>query len=183
MRRSGRTFTVRITSVPPGEAPLWVREKWVGLELPICGPAIPRIHRTVGVVTGPSSLPGRLVAILRGRTQKTPGYMVSVEAALVALEEVSPDAAAWWRANAPGVVRTGRYLVFQETVCTPLFSSKYNAPYRPAACASGYKPPGCEHSYALTANLARSVVAEGRDSRFFITIDCAFGHSLESALT
>ncbi len=120
MRRSEQTSTVRITSVPPGEAPLWVREKWVGLELPICGPAIARTYRTVGVVTGPSSLPGLLFAVLRGRIQKTPGYRVSGEAALVALEEVSPDAAAWWRANAPGVLQPGRYLVFQETVCTPL---------------------------------------------------------------
>jgi len=29
---SHKAFMVRITSVPPGEAPLWVREKWVGLE-------------------------------------------------------------------------------------------------------------------------------------------------------
>jgi hypothetical protein len=120
MRRSEQTSTVRITSVPPGEAPLWVREKWVGLELPICGPAIPRIYRTVGVVTGPRSLLGSLFAVLRRRTRKTPGYMVSGEAALVALEERSPDAAAWWRANAPGFVQPGRYLVFQESVCTPL---------------------------------------------------------------
>ena len=27
--------TIRIIGVPPGEAPLWVREKWVGLELPL----------------------------------------------------------------------------------------------------------------------------------------------------
>jgi hypothetical protein len=120
VRRSEQTSTVRITSVPPGEAPLWVREKWVGLELPIYGPAIPRNYRTVGVVTGPSSLPGLLLAVLRRRTQNTPGYMVSGEAALVALEEVSPDAAAWWRANAPGFFQPRRYLVFQETVCTPL---------------------------------------------------------------
>jgi hypothetical protein len=120
VRRSEQTAIVRITSVPPGEAPLWVREKWVGLELPICGPAIPRTYRTVGVVTGPSSLLGLLFAVLRRRTRKTPGYVVSGEAALVALEKVSPDAAAWWRANAPVFFQPGRYLVFQETVCTLL---------------------------------------------------------------
>jgi hypothetical protein len=120
VRRSERSSTVLITSVPAGEAPLWVREKWVGLELPICGPGIPRTYRTVGVVSGPSSLPGFLFAVLRRRTKKTPGYIVSGEAALIALEEVSPDAAAWWRANAPGFFRPGRYLVFQKTVCTPL---------------------------------------------------------------
>ncbi len=26
---------IRIVNVPAGEAPLWVREKWVGLELPL----------------------------------------------------------------------------------------------------------------------------------------------------
>jgi branched-chain amino acid transport system substrate-binding protein len=35
-------------------------------------------------------------------------------------------------------------------------------------------------SYALTTSLARSVVAEGRDSWFFLTVDYAFGHSLEA---
>ena len=29
--------TIRIVGVPPGEAPLWVREKWLGLELPLAG--------------------------------------------------------------------------------------------------------------------------------------------------
>jgi hypothetical protein len=29
------TQSVRIIAVPPGEAPLWVREKWVGLTLPL----------------------------------------------------------------------------------------------------------------------------------------------------
>jgi hypothetical protein len=51
--------------VPPGEAPLWMREKWVGLKLPICGPAIPRIYRTVGV--RPTSLLGLVFAVLRRR--------------------------------------------------------------------------------------------------------------------
>jgi substrate-binding family protein len=31
-------------------------------------------------------------------------------------------------------------------------------------------------SYALTTGLARSVVAEGRDTLFFLTVDYAFGH-------
>jgi branched-chain amino acid transport system substrate-binding protein len=35
-------------------------------------------------------------------------------------------------------------------------------------------------SYALTTSLAKSTVAEGRDSWFFITVDYAFGHSLEA---
>lgn len=35
-------------------------------------------------------------------------------------------------------------------------------------------------SYALTTSLAKSIVAEGRDSWFFITVDYAFGHSMEA---
>jgi branched-chain amino acid transport system substrate-binding protein len=35
-------------------------------------------------------------------------------------------------------------------------------------------------SYALTTSLARAIVAEGRDTWFFITVDYAFGHSLEA---
>jgi branched-chain amino acid transport system substrate-binding protein len=38
-------------------------------------------------------------------------------------------------------------------------------------------------SYALTTSLARSTVAEGRDTWFFITVDYAFGHSLEADAT
>ena len=117
---SQMTRTIRITSVPPGEAPLWIREKWVGLELPTMGPAQARIHRTVGTVTGPISRLGLLVALLRGRSKKTSGYLVSGEAALMALTEVSPQAAAWWRTNAPNFVRPGRYLVFPDSACTPM---------------------------------------------------------------
>ena len=38
-------------------------------------------------------------------------------------------------------------------------------------------------SYALTTSLARAVVAEGRDTWFFLTVNYAFGHSLEADAT
>jgi branched-chain amino acid transport system substrate-binding protein len=38
-------------------------------------------------------------------------------------------------------------------------------------------------SYALTTSVARAVVAEGRDTWFFLTVDYAFGHSLEADAT
>jgi branched-chain amino acid transport system substrate-binding protein len=38
-------------------------------------------------------------------------------------------------------------------------------------------------SYALTTSLAKAVVAEGRDSWFFLTVDYTFGHSLEADAT
>ena len=120
LNMSQMTRTIRITSVPPGEAPLWIREKWVGLELPTSGPARTRIYHTVGAVTGPISFLGLFAAVLRGRTKKTSGYLVSGRASLKALNEASPEAAAWWCANAPNFVRAGRHLVFHESACTPL---------------------------------------------------------------
>ena len=63
---------------------------------------------------------GLFAAVLRGRTKKTSGYLVSGRAALKALHEASPEAAAWWCANAPNFVRAGRHLVFHESACTPL---------------------------------------------------------------
>jgi len=38
-------------------------------------------------------------------------------------------------------------------------------------------------SYALTTSLAKSIVAAGNDSWFFITVDYAFGHSMEADAT
>jgi branched-chain amino acid transport system substrate-binding protein len=38
-------------------------------------------------------------------------------------------------------------------------------------------------SYALTTSLAKSMVADGLDSWFFITVDYAFGHSMEADAT
>jgi branched-chain amino acid transport system substrate-binding protein len=38
-------------------------------------------------------------------------------------------------------------------------------------------------SYALTTSLAKEIVAEGRDTWFFITVDYAFGQSLEADAT
>jgi branched-chain amino acid transport system substrate-binding protein len=38
-------------------------------------------------------------------------------------------------------------------------------------------------SYALTTSLAKSIVAEGRDAWFFVTVDYAFGHSMEADAT
>ena len=46
-----------------------------------------------------------------------------------------------------------------------------------------YEASGIYDSYALTTSLAKSIVAEGRDTWFFITVDYAFGHSLEADAT
>jgi hypothetical protein len=109
--------SVRIVGVPPGEAPLWVREKWVGLELPLARDAAPREYFTLGVVSAPGSQVAQLWALLRGRADHTCGYAVEGARAVDILERSSPEAAAWWREHAPQYVAPRRYLVFHADVC------------------------------------------------------------------
>src|SRR2546430_13393547 len=61
----------RITSVPPGEAPLWVREKWVGLSLPLAQrKAQARSLFTSGVLSGPRGFFASIGALLAGKLQR-----------------------------------------------------------------------------------------------------------------
>jgi hypothetical protein len=109
---------VRIIAVPPGDAPAWVREKWVGLELPLAkwSTAVSR-RRTAGVLSGPKSFLGVLATLLRGGYQQQSGFEVNVMQALAVLEIRSPDAAQWWRTNAPHLVKSSRFFLFSEHVC------------------------------------------------------------------
>ena len=111
---------IRITSAPPGEAPLWVRESWVGLVLPAYGHGSPFTYSTIGVISGPKSFLGAFWALLLWDTKKTSGYAVKSRTALAALEAVNPQAVAWWRENAPHYFRARRLFVFHESTCTPV---------------------------------------------------------------
>jgi len=99
--------------MPPGEAPEWVREKWVGLSLPLsqrAGGA--KTFFTAGVITGPRGFLPTILAWLTGKFSREEGYLVESRAAIEVLEEAHPDAAAWWRKNTPHLLRANRYLVF-----------------------------------------------------------------------
>jgi len=81
---------IRIVSVPPGEAPLWVREKWVGLQLPLVpGKAKPGSFRTSGVLTGPRNSLSRIWRLIAGQMPRQTGYAVDVDAALQVLDETA----------------------------------------------------------------------------------------------
>jgi hypothetical protein len=109
--------TIRIVAVPPGEAPLWVREKWVGLELPLAFDAAARDYRGFGVVSGPRTFLRQLWALLRGRAERVSGYAVEGARAVDILQSSSPEAAAWWRTHAARHLEPQRYLVFHAHVC------------------------------------------------------------------
>jgi hypothetical protein len=107
---------IRVIAVPAGEAPQWVREKWVGVELPL---ALRSAHdfRTFGVLSGPRSFLAALSRMLTGRFTRRRGYAVEVAAAVAALERVHPDAAVWWRTNAAHLFRRTSYFMFREHEC------------------------------------------------------------------
>jgi len=108
---------LRITSAPPGEAPLWVREKWVGLSLPLarCQAGALSVF-TSGVLSGPKSFFASIGALLTDRLTRRSGFLVETQAAVAVLAKSSPEAGAWWQQNTPHLLRPRRYFVFPEDV-------------------------------------------------------------------
>ena len=107
-----------MVSVPRGEAPLWVRQKWVGLELPLARPLTgPRTYFTSGVVSGPRSLWATLLRLVLGRLRRRAGFPVETTVAIAILERTAPDAAVWWRTNTPHLLKPRRYFVFEASAC------------------------------------------------------------------
>jgi hypothetical protein len=89
------TMEIRIVNVPPGEAPEAIRAAWVGLILPLApGETGPRNFVGFGVRTGPRGRLGQIWRLLMGQYTRGLQYVVLVDAALDALNEASPDAAA-----------------------------------------------------------------------------------------
>ena len=116
---------IRIIAIPPGEAPPWVREQWVGLVLPLAKRGRrARSRRVFGVLSGPRDFFTRWLAVLRGRAGRETGYVVRVLEAIAVLEKKSPEAAAWWRTNVPHMTSPFRCFVFSESVCQVLDESE-----------------------------------------------------------
>jgi hypothetical protein len=104
--RGRQVAQLRIVGTPPGEAPEEIRRAWVGVKLPLRrGETRPGWHRTEGVLSRQTSAAMRT------------GYSVNGRAAVKALASHSPEAAAWWRKNAPHVVAWGYRLWFPSDVC------------------------------------------------------------------
>lgn len=95
---------IEIIAVPPGEAPLWVREKWIGVCIPLAG--------------DPGGFDGELSGVMTGRpsSENAGGYEVLIDDALEALGETSPEAATWWRTESPAVFFANSF-IFSKSVC------------------------------------------------------------------
>ena len=90
---------IKIVTVPTGEAPLWVREMWLGAVMPVFSVSknSPTAHGALGGPPAPENLDG---------------YAVLFQDALKALEEIghsrSYAAADWWRAHPAGELIFGK---------------------------------------------------------------------------
>jgi len=93
---------VLIIATPPGEAPDWVRQAWIGLELPFVNPT------PDGYVGG----------VLSGQPTGRNGFHVETETALEILEASNAEAADWWKTNAPIAFMDA--LIFDSSVCKVL---------------------------------------------------------------
>jgi hypothetical protein len=111
---------IRIVATPPGEAPLWVRAKWVGLCLPVADSRSPREAYTSGVLSGPRNRFLALVWRFLGKLSRQSGYPVYVSDAVRELEKTAPDAAAWWREEASRLLAPGRKFLFRTPYCEPV---------------------------------------------------------------
>lgn len=89
---------VEIINTPPGQAPDWVRDAWIGLILPVDMDA-------VGVLQ---------MGIFGGEGQNDGGYNIPTEKALEFLEKKDQRAARWWYDNLPFMPP---WLVFHRDVC------------------------------------------------------------------
>jgi hypothetical protein len=110
---------VKIVGVPAGEAPLHIREAWVGMALPIVGRKSVRLW-TSGVLTAARTPWGRIWAALRGRWRKREGYVVDAAEAIRLLARERPDAAQWWQQNAAHFIEARRRFLFENDVCQPI---------------------------------------------------------------
>ena len=108
--------SVKIVRAPSGEAPQWVREAWVGLVLPLKESGLKTLP-SIGVLSGPKSSLGWLWASLTGESITCTGYLTPAAAAIEILERARPEAAAWWRDNAPKFLREEAEFLFEASAC------------------------------------------------------------------
>ncbi len=104
-----------ITAVPFGDAPLWVREKWIGVSVPLAQSSDKALNvRTVSVLSKTNHILGFLFACLFGRTKRETGFLVESKLAIELLARSSPEAANWWYENTPQLLKLNQYFLFDE---------------------------------------------------------------------
>jgi hypothetical protein len=93
---------IKIINTPPGQAPEWVRDEWVGLVLPL-------------EENAPAEDEGIQMGTAGGKPENEDGYSVLTQDAIGVLSEKSLDAVCWWEDNLP-LAFIPRF-VFRKEVC------------------------------------------------------------------
>jgi hypothetical protein len=110
---------VKVVEAPAGDAPLVVRQAWVGLILPLAaGETGPRMARSGRLLADSRGWPGAMRRFLLGAYRV--GYVVEAHIALEMLSSWAPEAHAWWRPNMPSHFDPGRRFVFALESCRSL---------------------------------------------------------------
>lgn len=111
---------IEIVATPAGEAPLWVREAWIGLVLPLAAGRASGSWSVVGVLSGPRTCTGALWAWLSGRTGRVTGYRVPSADAVRILAARNRAAADWWRAHTDYAESERACFIFDAPACRPV---------------------------------------------------------------
>ena len=111
--------SIRIVDLPPGKAPVEIRSKWIGVELPIA-PA--DMHQTymASLLTSPKCYLGIFVASRENDFLANGAYFVSGPDALEILATTTPETAKWWRKNAPHFQKAHCAFLFSAACCEPM---------------------------------------------------------------
>ncbi|THH37060.1 hypothetical protein E4Z66_08970 [Aliishimia ponticola] len=113
------SLVVKIVSTPQGEAPEWVRQAWVGLRVP-CLEDAPVSMPAVSAVKGPGTVLGQVFSLLRGKTERKRGYLVSARDVVGLLSLHNEAAAKWWLDNVPNVTDPRQLFLFEANCCQPV---------------------------------------------------------------
>lgn len=111
-----RQCFIQIIRRPDGEAPIWVRDAWIGTVLPLLIDE-PITIETVGVLTGPRSWWGLIWHKLTGRTEQMTGFEVNAAAAVDIVAAQSPEAACWWRGHVAHMLDGQHSFLFDLPAC------------------------------------------------------------------
>jgi hypothetical protein len=110
---------VEIVATPEGEAPLWVREAWVGLILPLVPGWGKRNWRSFGVLSAPRTRLGALWGTLFN-ARRVEGYLVPSAEAIRLLAMRNPGAATWWRTHTDFADCEQACFIFDAPACRPI---------------------------------------------------------------
>ncbi|MBQ1499471.1 MAG: hypothetical protein IIZ38_14255 [Sphingomonas sp.] len=107
---------IEIVATPMGEAPLWVREAWIGAALPLAKGRASGTWRSIGVLSTPRTCLGAIWSFLF-RARRVEGYLVPSAEAIRRLALRSPEAAEWWRTHTGFADSESTHFIFDAPAC------------------------------------------------------------------